>query len=401
MTASATPEFESGAARVPSLDGLRAVSISAVLLGHLAGTNGAPRLLTSVVRNPYVDVAHLGVRVFFVISGFLITGLLLREVQRHGSIDLTRFYLRRTLRIFPAYFALLAVLAVLDRIGVINVTGSDFVHAVTYTVNYAPDRVWQIGHLWSLAVEEQFYVLWPASIVVLGVRGSWRVALAVLLLAPFVRVAEAMLWPNWQPMVGITFETAADALAMGCLLALARADLARTRHFDRVVGSRWVAPALLLIGLAFGLRYRPGLVLGDTLVNVAIVICVERCVRRPRGLAGRVLNVRPMIFVGGMSYSLYLWQQLFLDRTSASWTTAFPVNILLAVLCAFASYYLVERPALRLRPYAETWLDQRRRSRADMVALPAVPRRATLASDGSGSRSRSRSFPSNGAEPRK
>jgi peptidoglycan/LPS O-acetylase OafA/YrhL len=354
---------------IPSLDGLRAISIAAVLLGHLAGTRGAPHALTAVIRNPYVDFAHLGVRVFFVISGFLITGLLRQEHRRTGTISLSRFYLRRTLRIFPAYYVLLSVLGVLTLAGVIVVPSSDFLHALTYTVNYAPNRVWWIGHLWSLAVEEQFYLLWPTAVVLVGITRSWRVALVVMCVAPLLRVAEAALWPAWQPMVGTTFETTADALAVGCLLALARDDLMKRSSYARAVSSRWIAPALLLLGLAISLRYRPGLLFGDTIVNVAIALIIDRCVRRPEGLAGRVLNTRPLIFVGALSYSLYLWQQLFLNRASNAAANAFPVNILLAVGCALGSYYLVEQPVLtNVRPRVEAWLGRRRQRDADLAS---------------------------------
>jgi peptidoglycan/LPS O-acetylase OafA/YrhL len=359
------------ASRIPSLDGLRALSICAVLLGHLSGTRGLPHVVTSTVHNPYVDVAHLGVRVFFVISGFLITGLLVQEAARTGHISLTRFYLRRTMRIFPAYFTLLAVIALLSWKGILHVPGRDLVHAVTYTVNYAPDRVWWIGHLWSLAVEEQFYLVWPAVVVLAGVRRSWRVALAVICVVPLIRVVEAMIWPSWQPMIDTTFDTTADALAIGCLLALTRDMLISHRWYSWAVASRWVSPALLLVGLAASIRYRPGLLIGETFVNVAIAIGIDRCVRRPEGLFGRVLNARSVAFIGSMSYSLYLWQQLFLNRSSTAAVNAFPLNIGLAVLCAFASFYAVEQPMLlKVRPRIDAWL-LRRQVRTPGVALPA------------------------------
>ena len=105
--------------RIPSLDGLRAVSIGAVVLGHLAGTVNFPAFIGDAVRNTgLVDVANLGVRVFFVISGFLITGILLKENQRYGTLSLRRFYLRRTMRIFPAYYVFVATIVGLTAIGV-------------------------------------------------------------------------------------------------------------------------------------------------------------------------------------------------------------------------------------------------------------------------------------------
>jgi peptidoglycan/LPS O-acetylase OafA/YrhL len=338
--------------RIPSLDGLRAISISAVLLGHMAGTRGFPQFLTAIIRNPYVDIANLGVRVFFVISGFLITGLLIAEEKTTGSISLRRFYIRRTLRIFPAYYAFLAVVAILDTTGVIEVPARDFIHAVTYTMNYAPDRGWYVGHLWSLAVEEQFYLLWPLSVVLAGIRGAWRVAFAVIWIVPLIRIVEATLWPSRSGMIGETFETTADALAIGCFLALAREALFARQWYRRAVISPWIMPALLLTGLAVGIRFRPNIVFGQTILNVAIAIGIDRCVRFPESTFGRWLNSRALVFVGTLSYSIYLWQQLFLHRESRALLATFPINLCAAASCALLSYYLIERPVLRLRARA-------------------------------------------------
>jgi peptidoglycan/LPS O-acetylase OafA/YrhL len=347
------------AARVPSLDGLRAVSIAAVLLGHLAGTRGFPTALTDALHDPRVDIANLGVRVFFVISGFLITGLLVSEERAAGRVSLERFYLRRTLRIFPAYFALLGVLALLDAAHVIAMPKRDFIHALTYTMNYAPGRSWYAGHLWSLAVEEQFYLVWPATILLVTTRRAQRVALAVVLLVPLIRVVEATFWPASLTMMGNTFETTADALAIGCLLALARDSLFERAWYRRAVGARWVPIVLLLVGLALGVRLRSWLLLGQTLVNVAIALAIDRAVRRPDDFPGTLLNLPLLVFAGTLSYSLYLWQQLFLDRHSDAVTAAFPLNICLVVLAALASYYLVEKPFLRLRVRLERRMDRR------------------------------------------
>lgn len=308
-----------------------------------------PALLTTIIRNPYVDIANLGVRVFFVISGFLITGLLIAEERKSGSISLKRFYIRRTLRIFPAYFVFLGVMWVCDESGVIEVATRDFVHAVTYTMNYAPDRGWYLGHLWSLAVEEQFYLLWPFSVVVAGMRGAWRVAFAVIWLVPLIRIAESILWPSQRSMIGETFETTADALAIGCFLALARDALFARDWYRRAVTSTWFVPALLLTGVAIGRRFRPSILIAQTIINIAIAMGIDRCVRLPDSSFGTLLNSRPLVFVGTLSYSLYLWQQPFLNRGSSATLAMFPINVCAAAACALLSYYLVERPVLRLR----------------------------------------------------
>jgi len=352
--------------RIPSLDGLRALSIAGVLLGHMAGT-GTPAWLDAVVRNPYFDVAHFGVRVFFIISGYLITGLLIAEHERTGTISLKEFYFRRTLRIFPAYFALLGILGLLALAGIVSLTRSDFAHALTYTMNYAPNRSWDVGHLWSLAVEEQFYLLWPATILALGLRRGARVALAVLLLAPVIRVVEATVLPQLIPLIGNSFESTADSLATGCLLALWAVPLEQNALYRRLRDSWTVILFLLVMSVASALRYRPGLLVGETLANVAVALLIARSVAHPTGAWGRLLNWRPMVVTGTLSYSLYLWQQLFLNRNAHSLPTSFPLNVVLACAFAVLSYRLVELPALRLRARLS-----RRSARLRSAVLPEI-----------------------------
>ena len=164
--------------RIPSLDGLRAISILFVLFSHAVGTH---HFLAEGQVGPLLGLGELGVRVFFVISGYLITTLLLEETARYGRIDLGRFYLRRTMRIFPAFYAFVLALIVLEAVGLIALNPGDKLHALTYTSNYDPDRSWYVGHTWSLAVEEHFYLLFPLLALVLLRRTQPQRAAAVLL----------------------------------------------------------------------------------------------------------------------------------------------------------------------------------------------------------------------------
>ena len=152
---------------LPSLDGLRAISISLVLLGHLSRTRGFVSVDLGIG-----DYSHLGVVVFFVISGFLITRLMLLERARTGDVSLKRFYARRALRLFPAMYTYIACVCLLWVFGVLHLHARDIWHALTYTVNFLPDRAKPIGHLWSLSNEEQFYLLWPCTFILLGPRRS-------------------------------------------------------------------------------------------------------------------------------------------------------------------------------------------------------------------------------------
>jgi peptidoglycan/LPS O-acetylase OafA/YrhL len=140
------------------------------------------------------DVAHFGVRVFFVISGFLITTLLVDEAKKSGGVSLGAFYARRAFRIFPPYYVYLLAMMVLGAVGWVEIPWPDAVRAFTYTVNYAPERVWYVGHAWSLSVEEQFYLVWPVVLRAAGMkRGAW-IALGAVVLSPLVRVAWALVF---------------------------------------------------------------------------------------------------------------------------------------------------------------------------------------------------------------
>src|SRR5580692_8626360 len=154
--------------RIASLDGLRAVSILLVLTSHsILGTHSfAFRLL-------FLH-ADLGVRVFFIISGFLITTLLLNERAESGGISLRLFYIRRTLRILPAFYLFVGTVAILNALGVIAVPPGNWVYVLTYTLNFDPHPPWVLGHLWSLSVEEQFYLLWPL-VMRFARRSMWTV----------------------------------------------------------------------------------------------------------------------------------------------------------------------------------------------------------------------------------
>jgi len=356
-TATASVDFRNGAAheRIPSLDGLRAISIVMVLFGHLAGTRGFP---VSTATGNYLNSAELGVHVFFVISGFLITRLLLDELARKQRIALGRFYLRRTLRIFPPYYTFIAVLVLAGMAGALQLAPHDGLRALTYTTNYDESRSWYVGHTWSLSVEEQFYLLWPAVLILARTRRAILIAAGVVLAAPLVRLA---LWELWRLPIGARFETVADAIAVGCVLAGIREWLHRTPGYTRLLSS----PLFVLVpilAIAANLTHDHPVayyLVGFGVVNVCVVLCVDWAVTYPEGAIGRVLNAGPVVFLGVMSYSLYLWQQPFLHRASSAAIASFPLNILLALACALASYYLVERPSLRLRRRIEKRLDGR------------------------------------------
>jgi peptidoglycan/LPS O-acetylase OafA/YrhL len=343
--------------RIPSLDGLRAFSIALVLLAHASGTRFAPSFVA--FRR---DAGNLGVRIFFVISGFLITTLLLKEHCNSGSISLKHFFIRRICRIFPPAYFYVTVSAVLVWNGLVNISYANFLHAATYTVNYDPHRPWHLMHLWSLGVEEQFYLIWPVTICVAGVRKAMWSAWTVLLLAPATRVAMWIFLPDTRWSIGTAFQTNADALAAGCLLAAIRPRLSHIESYQRFLRSRyfWALPLCAFAGASLlspsesNQQVRlVSMAFGIPLTNVAIAVAIDRFVRYRSDFVGYLLNSTPLVFMGIISYSLYIWQELFLNRNSESLINSFPINIVFTFAAALFSYFLIERPFVRLRKRLE------------------------------------------------
>jgi peptidoglycan/LPS O-acetylase OafA/YrhL len=357
--------------RIACLDGLRALSIFFVVLGHLAGTRHFP-----LHENMYsASLALLGVRVFFVISGFLITGLLLGELRDNGKVRLDRFYFRRTLRIFVPYYAFLTAIVVLDQLGIALVPAGDLVSAATYTTNYNGHAPWPIAHTWSLAVEEQFYLLWPAVLALLGRRRGLIAAALVIVAVPLVRTGQWDFFPSLRDGIGHRFETCADALATGCLLAGVRDPL----HANRWYAALQRSPvALAVIGAAvvgtivLDAHPRAAFALGWSLQNVGIAFVVDYCLRHADRGFGALMSTRPLVAVGRMSYSIYLWQQIFLDRTSTALQCSFPLNLVAVAVCATASYYGVELTSMAARQLLEPRLFRERRPVP--ATIPAGPR---------------------------
>ena len=338
--------------RIPSLDGLRALSIVLVLYGHLRGTRNFSVPSLTVAG----DYANVGVRVFFVISGFLITTLLLNENTRTGKINLRAFYVRRAFRILPAaYVYMLCAVAFNWR----QLSGADIAIAFSYVTNWSLHPPWILGHLWSLSVEEQFYLLWP-GLLALWFRRGRRFVLFAIACGPVVRAA---LWLLKIPDAADSyFPAVADALATGALLAMLQPEL---RRLDRVIRSNWflAVPALTLLLPLLDQHYRFYQTIGLTMLHVGIALSIQHVVVRPYS----ILNGRFVVWLGVISYSLYLWQQPFLDRHSAAIWSTFPINIILVFVCAVVSHHAVERPFLQAR---EQWRFFESRSR-DGTVLPA------------------------------
>lgn len=349
-SAPAAPSWLS-AGRVPGLDGLRGLSIVLVLIDHTVRTHGFPAA-PGLRRLQFIGPA--GVDVFFLISGFLITMLLTRELARTQTIRLRAFYYRRMLRLMPAFLAYALVVMALAAVGIVAVPRSDWAWVLTYSVNFHPDPAWEISHIWSLSVEEQFYLTWPLILLAVGPRRAVYTLCGALVCAPLLRLATSIFYPELLVQANFWTPTRVDAIALGCLAALLLQSPRVRAHtsWTGIAALKPVAIALAVLaaslvvsralphfGAAFGYSAKV-LVLG-----CGFWIVLHNAHTRMLGF----LEWKPLTVLGLLSYSLYLWQQLLINPTRSEWIFRWPQNLVVALIAAGASYLLVESRFLRMK----------------------------------------------------
>jgi peptidoglycan/LPS O-acetylase OafA/YrhL len=334
--------------RIPSLDGLRAISITLVLLSHwLTWSRISPQLMESYGK--------LGVHVFFVLSGYLITNLLLREQARTSTVSLRDFYVRRAFRIFPAAFVFLAVAVAIfwPQMRWYHVAAAFF-----YVANMDSSRPWIFGHLWSLSIEEQFYLLWPLAMKK-WYRYRTALLLSVFLGVPVFRTALYAFKAQNGFLHG-SLPVHADQLAIGCLLAVLAPRLPKIRGY-LALAMVFAAITIPAFPASSSARTLFMLFVLRPLLHVSIAGCVLHVMQVPY----RPLNWAPVAWLGKISYSVYLWQELFLRDSGLHLGYA---GVPATLACACLSYYLVEQPLLRLRD-----MRQRQTAPRDQVPGPLLP----------------------------
>ena len=259
----------------------------------------------------------------------------------------------------------LGVIAILFALGLVRHEPARWWPALTYTSNYFGTGTWLTGHSWSLSVEEQFYLCWPLVMATTSRRTALRVAGAVIAVAPFVRLGLFALARDYDLARGWDF----DFIAAGCALALAAPTLAKSPRWNALLRSWWLAAAFAaIVSLHFVLHHSHRWVFIIEILTLltaeafVLAVVLAWCVERPRTAIGRVLNAGPIRWLGMISYSLYLWQQLFF-RPDATWPAVATISATLAA--ATLSFYLVERPSLRVRGRIERWWERRQADRRD------------------------------------
>jgi len=337
---------------LPALDGLRAVAVFTVMLYHYTASPWIP--------------GDLGVSLFFVISGFLITLLLLREFAKTATVSLRGFYLRRTLRIFPAYYAFILFSLALDWIKGHTWTYGLFFAAVGYAVNYYNalngHPVTSVSHAWSLADEEQFYLLWPVIFLIIASRPARTarrtligIIIAVVAWRSFLFLGRGV----GAAYVYNAFDTRFDNLAVGCLLAFLAQD-ERVTHIGSMIASRPWMPGVTLAVLYVSRVFAPARYhysIGFTVDAILMAVLITQLMQLTTTSAWSWLDHRITRFFGAISYPLYLYHAWGMSAATHLGKHGVVATTLIAAgastILACGSYYLVEKPFLRIKRHLE------------------------------------------------
>jgi peptidoglycan/LPS O-acetylase OafA/YrhL len=337
---------------IPSLTGLRALAIILVVLSHIPYAPNCPFFIQLCYK--YLILGSTGVQLFFIISGFLITGLLLKEQAEKGSVNFRNFYQRRAIRILPAYFSYLAIILILKSVQIAKANNNDVLAAASFLSNvFNVGKSWLVAHSWTVSAEMQFYLLWPLAFVFLPSKYVYLFAVVIIydLLylqlrgIPYLFVFNYFFMPAFPIIFGAMLSV---ALYKNWLTGI------HNILMHPVFGWTIVLAMIMYLPRVYGpLRYvkvsYDG-ILQELLLTLFLYYAVHSSAT---SFIYRILNNRIAVYIGLMSYSIYLWQQIFFAplynySVYPVWTV-FPLNVILALATASLSYNFIEKPFLRLK----------------------------------------------------
>jgi peptidoglycan/LPS O-acetylase OafA/YrhL len=337
--------------RIAVLDGWRAISVGLVVVSHLVGISGLRIYFDSRFQGISLSFGQIGVEFFFVISGYVICAGMLRE----NRVNLAGFYIRRAFRILPPLVLYVAFIVGLSLIGLLPVDSASFVRTLTFTCNIG-ECAWPLGHTWSLAYEEQFYLLFPVILILFGGgRREWTLALGVAM-------AAALLLLYWyRAPIGVSPLRHFFSITCGVLAAM---------FADRVFSFLRRIPWPLIVGaglLPFIVQLGPWnsrLVWFGYLVCVgpAITIAVLGSASHPRL---QFLAWPPLTAVGRASFGIYLWQQLVTSDFGTSSIALYAALLIALGIGVWLLFTLVERPLIEVGRQ----LSQRAQSRTLQLSI--------------------------------
>lgn len=336
---------------VKGFHGLRAIAIGLVILTHLDLLARLPSNAFIQERFWHLISGETGVNLFFVLSGFLITTILLNEKAKTGKIKILNFFARRFIRLLPPLILFYAMIITIAFLGLIPIPTEAILFAVFYVYNFVPNQfyVYELGHIWSLSVEEQYYLTWP--FVILLANKFWKIILVFLLvigtsILAMVFFPKMPVFDNYRPLR--FFIPAIAPIILGSFTAVL--NFSFRQKIAQLSVNKFIFPVVFIVLYFFPLYVpKPFFDIMQIVQSAGFCFLLLWIVYRQESLGVKLLEFSVLKYIGTISYGLYVFQGLFL-RTGGggeSWVHHFPYNILLALVCAILSYELVEKRTLK------------------------------------------------------
>lgn len=336
---------------IKGFDGLRAYSIILVILSHLGLYGYLPENKFAKERIWLLINGETGVLVFFNLSGFLITLILLNEKLKKGRINFKHFFIKRFLRLLPPFILLLISLIILSQLKILDIPSEAFVLSFFYLYNFAPEHLYfgEIGHTWSLAVEEQFYLLWPFIIkylnkikVIFIIIGIVIASLTFLYLIKLGYLSTYRRPDRW-------FIPACSSILLGALISISIfTNHTKTVDFLKKRKALYIGITLYLFPL-YSLKYI--LFSSPLFMGFGISLIMGWIYLNQNTSFTRFLNLKILVYIGKISYGLYVYQGIFLRTGPGSnlYFQQFPQNLIFTVIITILSFEFLEKPILKLK----------------------------------------------------
>jgi peptidoglycan/LPS O-acetylase OafA/YrhL len=336
---------------IKGFDGLRALSIILVLLSHLNSRQFLPNY--PYIRDQFwlLISGETGVLIFFNLSGFLITLILIKEKKETGDIKFKRFFIKRFLRLFPPFLFFCLGILTLRQLNLLDFTTEGFLLSFFYLYNYTPTAFYhnELVHTWSLAVEEQFYLIWPFVIRIFKIRKVIVLIYSLLIISFLVLFLFKLGYFSEFRRPDRWFLPASAAIIFGALLAIIISK--NTNYLVNRIKHKHTPIYAFIIYLypLYSLKYT--LFLSPLIMSFGISLLVGWIYFNQYSTLTNILNFKPFIYIGKISYGVYVYQGLFL-RTGPGgnlFIQQFPQNIILTFITAVISYEFIEKSFLKLK----------------------------------------------------
>ncbi len=343
---------------IKGFDALRALSIGFVMLNHLGIDGFLEKNSFARTRLWQLFSGETGVHIFFVLSGFLITSILLREKYQTGKINLKNFFARRFLRLLPPLVLFFAAIIILMSTGIVKFDLQALAMSFFYLYNYVPllHYVNELAHTWSLAVEEQFYLIWPFCLILIR---KYKTLLFFCGLCILISAVALFTFPEYAFRAHLRpkrwFIPAAGHIFVGCLFAVINT------HFQSVV-NRCLTKSFMCFGLALALFLAPVYIpksfieTSSLIQSVGVGLLLLWIYHNQSHWFTIFLDFKLFVYFGKISYGLYVFQGLFLTTGYGSpfGFQQYPLNVVLTFATAILSYHCVEKPVLKLKSRFQT-----------------------------------------------